>query len=107
MALFDSLIAEIDSKLGLRAESSALVAEVIRVMTSEPGSGHTDNTGILRRTSSCRSSAREVVRAVLIETGVPEHILTAKGHGNSKPKASNDTAEGRYQNRRIEYAVLP
>ena len=37
MALFNSLIAEIDSKFGLGAKSSAFIAEVIRFMTSEPG----------------------------------------------------------------------
>ena len=37
MAIFDSLIAEIGSKFGLGAKSSALIAEVIRSMTSEPG----------------------------------------------------------------------
>jgi OOP family OmpA-OmpF porin len=41
----------------------------------------------------------------LIEAGVPEQMLTARGYGSTRPKASNDTAEGRYQNRRIEYAV--
>ena len=37
MAIFDSLIAEIGSKFGLGAKSSALIAEVIRFMTNEPG----------------------------------------------------------------------
>ncbi|MFZ0460385.1 MAG: YidB family protein [Rhodoplanes sp.] len=37
MAIFDSLIAEIGSKFGLGQKSSALIAEVIRFMTSEPG----------------------------------------------------------------------
>ena len=37
MAIFNSLIAEIGSKFGLGPKSSALIAEVIRFMTSEPG----------------------------------------------------------------------
>ena len=37
MAIFDALIAELGSKFGLGAKSSALIAEVIRFMTSEPG----------------------------------------------------------------------
>ena len=37
MAIFDALIAELGSKFGLGAKSSALIAEVIRLMTSEPG----------------------------------------------------------------------
>ena len=37
MAIFDALIAELGSKFGLGAKSNALIAEVIRLMTSEPG----------------------------------------------------------------------
>ena len=42
---------------------------------------------------------------MLIEEGVAPSMLTAKGYGSTMPKASNETAEGRYQNRRIEYTV--
>ena len=33
-------------------------------------------------------------------------MLSAKGYGDTQPVASNDTAEGRFQNRRISYAVV-
>ena len=68
-------------------------------------SGHTDNTGDEASNLLLSLERAEAVRAVLIEAGVLEQMLTAKGYGSTRPKASNDTAEGRYQNRRIEYTV--
>ena len=67
--------------------------------------GHTDNVGDEASNMLLSQQRAEAVRAVLIEAGVPQRMLTAKGYGSTRPKASNDTAEGRYQNRRIEYAV--
>ena len=68
-------------------------------------SGHTDNVGDEASNMLLSQQRAEAVRAVLIEAGVPQQMLTARGYGSTRPKASNDTAEGRYQNRRIEYAV--
>jgi OOP family OmpA-OmpF porin len=69
-------------------------------------SGHTDSSGDPAANMQLSQQRADAVRAVLIAEGVPEAMLTAKGYGSSKPKVSNDTAEGRYQNRRIEYAVV-
>ena len=38
--------------------------------------------------------------------GVRPSLLTTKGYGETQPKASNDTEQGRFDNRRIEYKVL-
>jgi OOP family OmpA-OmpF porin len=42
----------------------------------------------------------------LVEKGIGKQRLTAKGYGESVPVASNDTDEGRQQNRRTEFKVL-
>jgi OOP family OmpA-OmpF porin len=42
------------------------------------------------------------VRQYLVDKGVAADRLTARGYGPSKPIASNKTAEGRAQNRRVE-----
>ena len=68
--------------------------------------GHTDSTGDAAANMQLSQARAEAVRAVLIEEGVTPSMLTAKGYGSTKPTASNDTAEGRYQNRRIEYTVI-
>jgi len=64
--------------------------------------GHTDNvgsTGYNQRLSLARARA---VRAYLIQRGIAAEQLTAVGHGESDPVASNSTEEGRAQNRRAE-----
>lgn len=64
--------------------------------------GHTDSTGAddyNQRLSMRRANA---VKNYLIETGVDPTVMTASGMGESQPVASNATAEGRAQNRRVE-----
>lgn len=46
------------------------------------------------------------MRVALIDIGVEPNMLRAKGYGDSKPVASNDTPDGRFQNRRIEFTVV-
>ncbi|WP_161950049.1 OmpA family protein [Paraburkholderia monticola] len=46
------------------------------------------------------------VRAHLVEAGEPGHLLTAKGYGEERPVAGNDTARGRFLNRRIEFVPV-
>jgi outer membrane protein OmpA-like peptidoglycan-associated protein len=64
--------------------------------------GHTDNTGdrwVKKRLSLKRA---EAVKALLTKAGVdPSHVNT-----DERPIASNDTAEGRAQNRRLEFVIL-
>jgi outer membrane protein OmpA-like peptidoglycan-associated protein/uncharacterized protein YidB (DUF937 family) len=48
----------------------------------------------------------DAVRSELVRNGVAASMLVAKGYGEAKPIASNDSAEGRFRNRRIEYNVL-
>lgn len=52
------------------------------------------------------SSARadEVVR-YLAKKGVPDHLMSAQGYGERHPVASNETPEGRAQNRRVEIVI--
>jgi len=47
----------------------------------------------------------EAVRNYLTQQGVPESSTTATGFGKTRPIASNDTPEGRQQNRRVELIV--
>ena len=48
----------------------------------------------------------EAVREALIKYGADPDMLIAKGYGEADPVASNETAEGRLKNRRIEYHVV-
>jgi outer membrane protein OmpA-like peptidoglycan-associated protein/uncharacterized protein YidB (DUF937 family) len=68
--------------------------------------GHTDNTGDASANMVLSQQRAEAVRQVLVGFGVNPAMLTAKGYGSSQPVASNDTPEGRFQNRRIAYTVV-
>jgi len=67
--------------------------------------GYTDNTGDTAANLTLSQHRADAVRSALIASGVSPGILMAKGYGSAKPVASNDTPEGRFQNRRIEYQV--
>jgi OOP family OmpA-OmpF porin len=94
-------------KAVLTPESAAILDKVVQSLVARDSVrveivGHTDNTGSLsvnRRLSKARA---EAVRKYLIAHGVSEDRLTARGAGPDEPLASNDTEEGRAQNRRVE-----
>ncbi|MDX9853562.1 MAG: OmpA family protein [Tenuifilaceae bacterium] len=65
--------------------------------------GHSDDLEALSNTSISEERAKSVAR-YLIEKGYSN--LTTKGMGNTTPKVSNDTEQGRAQNRRVEVEVL-
>ncbi|MFS2002997.1 OmpA family protein [Duganella sp. CT11-25] len=67
--------------------------------------GHTDSAG-LRATNQGLSQARaEAVKGYLASHGINGDLLTASGQGPDRPVASNDTADGRARNRRIEFRM--
>lgn len=72
--------------------------------------GHTDNVPLRRRgrTNWELSSQRAVnVARFLIAQGVPANRISAAGYADTQPVASNETDEGRQQNRRIEIVLVP
>ena len=94
----------------IRADAKPVLDEAAEIL-KEAGSvavvaeGHTDSTG--SELSNTRLSQRRAsaVRAYLIKRGVAGNRITTAGYGASRPVASNDTAEGRAQNRRVELHV--
>ena len=88
-----------ESQAILDGVAESLVAhEDIKVQVG----GHTDNTGSAAVNKRLSAARAEAVRQYLISKGVAETRLSAKGFGPSKPIASNKTAAGRSQNRRVE-----
>jgi len=69
-------------------------------------SGHTDNVGNAAANQKLSLHRADSVRRFLIDKGVSPDSLVAKGFGAGKPIASNDTQDGRFRNRRIEYTAL-
>ncbi len=68
--------------------------------------GHTDNTGSLALNMKLSQQRAEAVKRYLVEHGIEEDRLIAKGYGPKKPIAPNDTPENRAKNRRVEIVVL-
>jgi OmpA family/FecR protein len=68
--------------------------------------GYTDNTGDSARNVLLSEARSRSVKAVLMANGVAEARIQTRGGGASSPIASNETEEGRAQNRRIEVVGL-
>ncbi|MDR1678534.1 MAG: OmpA family protein [Prevotellaceae bacterium] len=68
--------------------------------------GHTDNVGSAESNMRLSQGRADVVKAYLVKKGIKEERLTAKGYGLSMPIDTNDTPEGRANNRRTEAHIL-
>jgi len=68
--------------------------------------GHTDNQGNAAANQVLSENRAKAVYQYLIDHGISVTRLMYKGYGQSKPIATNDTEEGRAQNRRTEFRVL-
>ncbi|GAB4338635.1 MAG: hypothetical protein Kow0089_10740 [Desulfobulbaceae bacterium] len=68
--------------------------------------GHTDSIGERERNLTVSVNRARSVRDYLVEQGIAPDRLTAVGYGSDQPVASNDTAEGRAANRRVELRRL-
>jgi chemotaxis protein MotB len=109
--LFDSGSAEV------RPQDRKLVKEISQLLVMNPPrsiiiSGHTDNVPI-NNSQFASNWELSVMRAVnfmslLLENKqLDPRWFSAKGYGEYKPVASNDTEEGRKKNRRVEILILP
>jgi outer membrane protein OmpA-like peptidoglycan-associated protein len=70
-------------------------------------SGHTDSTGDDAYNQQLSERRAQSVRVYLTSQGVQDVRLATQGLGESQPLASNDTPEGREQNRRVEIRLVP
>ena len=69
--------------------------------------GHTDSTGADSYNQTLSERRAQAVASYLSSRGVNSARVATQGYGESQPIASNDTAEGRAQNRRVEIKVVP
>ena len=98
------------AKYTLRPLAREKLAKVAGIISGHPGlrldiEGHTDNVGgddYNQRLSEQRGAA---VRDYLTREGMALTSLTSKGFGETQPVASNDTAKGRQENRRVELVI--
>jgi outer membrane protein OmpA-like peptidoglycan-associated protein len=67
--------------------------------------GYTDSVGTESANLTLSKNRAEAVRAYLVSKGIPSDKITSVGKGKSNPVASNDTADGRANNRRVEIVI--
>jgi outer membrane protein OmpA-like peptidoglycan-associated protein len=98
-------------KAVLMPESNDELDQVFRFLENNPGmkleiSGHTDNTGSLRINQRLSRDRAKSVVDYLVKRGISPEMLISQGYADSQPVATNDTSEGRQQNRRVEFKVI-
>ena len=97
----------------LRPEAAAALDTVAAAAGADPAAririvGHTDASGDPRANQELSRRRAEAVRTFLVERfGLDPVRLTAEGMGSAAPIASNETAEGRRENRRVEITLEP
>lgn len=69
--------------------------------------GHTDNTGSETHNLKLSEDRAKAVKNYLIDKGISQSRIAVKAYGSSKPVADNNTEEGRQQNRRTSFTILP
>lgn len=96
----------------LKPEFRATLDKVAESLIQYPNSlvdvyGHTDSTGSDAFNQTLSENRARTVMNYLSSRGVPVARLRSQGFGETMPVASNDTAEGRAKNRRVEIKIVP
>lgn len=91
----------------IRPESTPTLKEIVTMLQEHDDlsltiEGHTDGVGSASANLALSEKRAAAVRDYLVSKGIDGSRLDAKGLGSTKPIASNSTAEGRQQNRRVE-----
>lgn len=91
--------------------SFAHLDDVARAMHAQPSmrveiAGHTDASGPAAMNQNLSERRAESVRTYLLKQGVPATRMEARGYGENFPVTSNETPEGRAQNRRVEFRIM-
>lgn len=68
--------------------------------------GHTDDVGSDETNMDLSQTRAEAVVKYVVDKGIPVTRISAQGYGESDPRATNETTEGRQENRRVEVKVL-
>jgi outer membrane protein OmpA-like peptidoglycan-associated protein len=97
-------------KYNLRSEARERLARLSGIVLAHPGlnlevEGHTDSTGGDELNQKLSEQRAGTTREYLIQQGLSDGSITAKGYGKTMPVADNSTAPGRQQNRRVELIV--
>jgi outer membrane protein OmpA-like peptidoglycan-associated protein len=97
-------------KSNIRADARPVLDEAINILKSESGvavvaEGHTDSVGTDAYNKRLSERRARAVKDYLVKGGISASRIETVGYGESKPVASNDTEDGRAQNRRVELRI--
>lgn len=95
----------------LTASARQTLLRVVEALRGEPNlraeiAGHTDSSGADDYNLNLSQRRAESVQQFLVSQGIDRSRLQARGYGESRPVADNNTADGRERNRRVEFNVL-
>ncbi|BDS15134.1 OmpA family protein [Aureispira anguillae] len=98
-------------KADLKSESYATLNSLVALLTANPTvkieiSGHTDNTGDAAKNLQLSEDRAHAVYDYLVGHGIAADRLAYKGYGDTQPVASNETEEGKKENRRTELKIV-
>lgn len=107
---FDNGILFATNKSTLSSEAKAQLKTFAEQMQDLPDTqitvyGHTDNTGTAEVNERISKQRADAVTAQLTANGIDKARIVSEGKSFNEPVASNDTAEGRAQNRRVEVYI--
>jgi len=108
---FDSGILFDTGKATLKPAAKENIAKLVETLNKEPGTeilvlGHTDNTGSLAVNEKLSLERANAVKAFAVSKGLSAGRIETEGKNYSEPIASNDTAAGRAENRRVEIVIV-
>lgn len=98
------------NKSTIRPESNETLQAIAEIMEEYPNTifhieGHTDSQGSDAYNMKLSKERAKSVENFLESEGIPSNRLTSEGYGESRPIATNKTAAGRQQNRRVEISL--
>ena len=99
-------------KTTIKSESFEILDAVVKVLkenqqiTKIRVEGHTDSRGSDQMNLELSQGRAESVMRYMVENGIAEGRVEAVGYGETKPIRTNETAEGRSYNRRVEFTIL-
>ncbi len=97
-------------KSSIREESGPVVQDMVDVMSAYPNAmfeveGHTDSVGRANNNQKLSEARAKAVHDALVSRGIDDSRLSYVGYGEDRPVASNNTAAGRQENRRVEVSL--
>jgi outer membrane protein OmpA-like peptidoglycan-associated protein len=97
-------------KAGLKPGAKSTLTKIADQLKGESAmtiavEGHTDSVGSEATNLALSEKRAEAVREFLVSAGVPSDRITSSGKGEAEPVATNKTAAGRQQNRRVELVI--